>query len=116
MFPEDEVASAGTTAKDAGKCPPEDILQVLKEEGADTSRHIVKKLTPEMVQNADRVVVLCEKSECPDFLLDSKKIEFWPLEDPEFAGIDGKRETVRILKKAIEERFGHNHHYPSTEF
>jgi arsenate reductase (thioredoxin) len=59
-----------------------EIVDTMNEVGIDIRNQRVKRLTEEMIGSADRVIVLCEKEKCPDFLLKSEKAEFKFIEDP----------------------------------
>lgn len=54
---------------------------VMKEEGYDLSRAKVKKVTRKMVESADKIVLICRKtdlSETPDYL-SRRDVEFWDM-------------------------------------
>jgi protein-tyrosine-phosphatase len=82
--------------------PAEETVQVMKEDGIDISQKIVKFITKEMVDNADKIFVMCKKEECPEFLLNSNKITFWDIDDP----YDTNIETHRRIRDEIKERVG----------
>ncbi len=80
--------------------PTEEVVQVMKEDGIDISQKIVKFITKEMVDSADKIFVMCKKEECPEFLLNSNKITFWDIDDP----YDTSIETHRRIRDEIKER------------
>jgi len=55
----DETASAGTHAVE-GWGATQETLEVLAEEGIDASHHRARRLTAEMVEEADRIFVMTE--------------------------------------------------------
>jgi len=57
------------------------LIKVMNEEGIDLRNFKRNQLTPQMVDKADRVVVMAEKSECPEYLLKTNKVIFWKIED-----------------------------------
>ena len=57
------------------------LIKVMNEEGIDLSNNKVKQLTPEMVKQADKIIVMAEKSEYLKYLLKNKKVIFWDIED-----------------------------------
>lgn len=81
--------------------PTKEIIQVMEEEGIDVSQKKVKLITEEMVAQSDRVFVMCEKKECPDFLLSSDKVIFWNVSDPHDTGINNIRKTRDIVKSKV---------------
>ena len=101
FYPQHSVLSAGTVALHSGEALPEYVIRVLKEEGIDASDHRVKKVTSEMIESSDRVIVLCSKKECPNFLVQSSKVEYWNVEDPEYQGEKALRHSVRVLKERV---------------
>ena len=96
-------SSAGTldyTPKEYGH-PVKEIIDVMLEEGIDVSKNKVKTITKKMVENADKIIVMCKKEECPDFLLDSKKVTFWDVEDPFAMDLEGIRKNRDIIKEKV---------------
>jgi protein-tyrosine-phosphatase len=73
-------------------------VKAMAEVGIDISSSKPKKLTGEMVEMADRVVIMgCGEEVCP---IVPKEIEDWKMEDPE-----GKTlEEVREIRDQIEKR------------
>lgn len=60
-----------------------DIIATMNDVGIDISRQRMKVVTPELVRQADRVVVLCDPKFCPDFLLAAgSKVVMMTLNDP----------------------------------
>lgn len=57
------------------------LIKVMDEEGIDIRNFKRKQLTPQMVDKADRILVMAEESECPEYLLKNNKITFWKIED-----------------------------------
>ncbi len=50
--------------------------------GVDISDKERQQLTPEMVDEADMVIVIAEKNKWPDYLKEDGKIVFWDIPDP----------------------------------
>jgi protein-tyrosine-phosphatase len=80
---------------------PLEIFQVMKEEGIDVSEQMAKTLTKGMVDNADRIFVMCEREICPDFLLNSRKTAFWQIEDPHKMGMGDIRKVRDEVKSKV---------------
>lgn len=76
--------SAGTSKETPKKYQkiPNDICQIMSEEGIDVSHQKIKTITPKHVEDANQIFVMCEKEKCPDFLRNSNKVTFWEIEDP----------------------------------
>ncbi|MEW6222984.1 MAG: arsenate reductase ArsC [Candidatus Hadarchaeota archaeon] len=75
-------------------------IQLMKEVGIDMSGAKPKMLTPEMVEEADRVISMgCEVGEvCPGVVAD----EDWGLEDPIGKPIEKAREIRNMIKAKVE--------------
>ncbi len=101
----DNASSAGVlafTSIEYGH-PTKEVIQVMKEEGIDVSYNKVKTLTEEMVKNSEKIFVMCTKEECPDFLLNSSKINFWDVGDPFNTNLDNFRRIRNEIKKRVKE-------------
>ena len=83
--------------------PIKEVIQVMKEEGIDVSYNEVKTLTKEMVKNSEKIFVMCTKEECPDFLLNSSKINFWDVGDPFNTNLDNFRRIRNEIKRRVKE-------------
>ena len=81
--------------------PVKEVIQVMKEDGIDISQQNVKFITEEMVKESDRIFVMCEKEECPEFLLNSNKITFWDIDDPYNTDIENHRKIRDEVKKQV---------------
>jgi arsenate reductase len=87
--------------------PVEVVIQAMKEDGIDVSQKTVKFVSKEMVDGADKIFIMCQKEECPDFLLNSQKITFWNIDDPYNMSLENhrkirnkvKRHVIRLIKK-----------------
>lgn len=78
--------------------PTPEIVATLTEKGVDISRQRIKPLTESMCGEAERIVVLCYTTLCPDYLLNNQKTIFRKVTDP------FKQETslVRKIRDEIE--------------
>jgi len=98
------MASNQIRAKSAGNMPAERVnplaVQVMKEVGIDISGHKPKMITADMIQDADRVVLMgCGGNACP---IVPKQVEDWQIEDPSGKGIEKFREVRDIIKKKVK--------------
>jgi len=94
----------GVEAVSAGTMPAKEInpvvVQVMQEKGIDLSTNKPKLITNQMVQEADRIIVMGCSAEgfCPAPLLN--KVVDWKIEDPKGKPI----EKVREIRDEIERR------------
>jgi len=95
---------SGFRAMSAGTKPAKEVnplvVEVLRETGIDVSANKPKRITPEMVAEADRIITMgCEASGfCPAKLL--PKVEDWHIEDPSDKPLD----EIRSIRDAIRQR------------
>ncbi len=55
------------------------VIAYMEEEGINVSENTRKQLTPQMVENSDRVVVITSKESWPKYLQESEKVIFWDI-------------------------------------
>lgn len=77
-------------------------IECLKEIGIDASNHFIKRLSPSMIQNADKIFVLVKPSATPDFLKENPKVTYWDLEDPDEQDLEFYRKTRDEIIKLVE--------------
>ncbi|QWC84193.1 low molecular weight phosphatase family protein [Nocardioidaceae bacterium] len=92
-----DVASAGT---DPGTAPNALSVQVLAEVGVDIAGHVPRRLTPELVAGADRVVVLGREAQVDGA---GTRVETWETDEPSVRGIEGI-ERMRLVRDDIAAR------------
>lgn len=99
-----EASSAGVDPKTPAKYPqlPDYICAIMEEEGIDISHQLVKLITDEMVKGAEKIYVMCSREACPDFLVHSDKVTYWPIEDPYQMDTDGLRKIRNQIKERVE--------------
>ncbi len=83
--------------------PTKEVIQIMREEGIDTSEKIVKSVTEEMADNADKIFIMCPKERWPQFLLDSNKITFWDIDDPYDTSIENHRRVRDEIKGKVRQ-------------
>jgi len=83
--------------------PAEEVVRVIKEDGIDMSQQVVKFITEEMVNKADRIFVMCERKECPEFLLNSNKITFLDIDDPYDTSLENYRRIRDEVKDHVKQ-------------
>ncbi len=55
------------------------VIAYMEEEGINVSENTRKQLTPQMLENSDRVVVITSKDSWPKYLQESEKVIFWDI-------------------------------------
>ncbi len=55
------------------------MIAYMAEEAINVSENTRKQLTPQTVENSDRVVVITSKDSWPEYLVKSEKVTFWDI-------------------------------------
>jgi len=77
------------------------IITVMKEEDIDVSQNVRNQFTPEMLKEADKVVVMSEPENTPTFLSQSEKAIFWNVSDTYNQNLEFVREVRDKLKVLV---------------
>lgn len=102
FFTRSDLAGSAGVIDVSGKFPQkpaEDAVEAMRERGVDITGQSVKLITPEMCQQARRVVVLCDKSLCPTFLLKLRRVIFRPIKGAQAE----QRLAARKIRDQVEE-------------
>lgn len=87
--------------------PREDIILAMQEKGIDISSQKIKVLIKEMLQDIAIIVVLCEKSLLPDFIISSGlNILYKAVPDPYESSMDGVRQIRDEIEIMLSELAG----------
>ncbi len=81
----------------------ENVLAVLKEIGIDASEYVRKPVTQELVETADKVVVMATEATVPEYLKESQKAIFWDVADPFEQSVECTRDIRNQILVQIEE-------------
>lgn len=79
------------------------VLAVLSEIGIDGAHLKRKPLTPEMVEHADKVIVMAERETVPDYVRQSPKVEHWDIADPFMQSREFTRDIRNQIQTYIED-------------
>lgn len=89
-----------TTPSRWPKIAPE-VIEVMEEEKIDVSTKKVKYVEEEMLNGIDKVIVLCNKECCPNFILNHHDVLFWDIEDPYGSSIENFRKIRDKIKPFV---------------
>ena len=92
-----EVRRDGLPSKSPSSIP------YMEARGIDISNNLRKQLTPELIDEADRVVVMAERDSWPDFLAANDKVTIWDLPDPGILTIEAGNEVFDEIGRRVEE-------------
>ena len=80
------------------------VLELMsEEENLDLSSEQRTQLTPELVDAADKVIVIAERATWPDYLAEGGKVEFWEIEYAFNILMDAVRGIKDQMKVKVEE-------------
>lgn len=107
----DSATSAGFT--DVGSkynfIPREDIILVMKERGIDISIQRIKQITSQMIDEAKKIVILCNPKLIPLSLKKNiSKVLFRQINDPCKCSINGVREIRDRIEQLVLELVNEN--------
>lgn len=81
----------------------EKIIIPLKEKGVDVSEYVRTQINPDMVEWADKIVVMAEPETIPDYLSVSDKIEYWNVKDPKGTSMEEHVQTVDQIEGLVKD-------------
>ncbi len=79
----------------------EPVIRFMKKEGIDVSENTKTQLTPEMVQEFDKIIVMAEPETIPEYLSNSNKMEFWDIKDPKGMDDEGYERIISQIKSKL---------------
>lgn len=82
--------------------PIKEVVRVMKEDNISVAKKKVKVITEKMIEDNDKIFVMCRKEECPQFLLKSNKVTFWDVGDPFDTDLDNFRKIRDKIKTKVE--------------
>ena len=111
LVPEAEVSSAGVYADHPGE-PLSAVsggsIATMKELGFDMSANSITQLTREMVEAADKIILVgpIPGGPVPEYLKDSAKLETWDVPDPGYGqiSIEAARDMISKYVKQFAEK------------
>ncbi|MBR9705995.1 hypothetical protein GOV14_03105 [Candidatus Pacearchaeota archaeon] len=96
--------SCGVDVKDQGEIVPIQVWQAMMEKGIDIKHHRSVQLREGHLEWPDKAIVLCKPNFCPDYLRNSRKSEFWYIDDP-IKGYDSITHARDIIEVKISNIF-----------
>jgi protein-tyrosine-phosphatase len=75
-------------------------IPYMRERGVDIGERVRTQLTPQMAEEADKVIVILPKEDWPDYLVESEKVVMWGFPDP----VDMTPEGAWLIFDKVDER------------
>jgi arsenate reductase (thioredoxin) len=80
----------------------DECMCAVRELGLDMSENQRDQLTPEMLQEADRVIVMAEEYSIPDYLKQCSNVTYWTVEDPKGMNQEDTNKIRDQIKGLVE--------------
>jgi protein-tyrosine-phosphatase len=81
------------------------VIEAMQELGLDLSKQTRKQLTPKLIKDADKIIVMDETENPPDYLLNSRKVVFWNVDDAAGTGLQFHRKIRDQINNLVEGNF-----------
>ncbi|MBW6462358.1 MAG: hypothetical protein K0B07_04905 [DPANN group archaeon] len=91
--------SAGLNVSDLPRT--ELMFKLMKSENIDITDKPKTQLTEDMLTKVDKVIVLCSKDKCPNYLLNSEKVSFWDIPNPWNQNYEFLLQTKKLIKEHL---------------
>jgi len=88
-----------TPAKYSNPAPK--IVNIMHELDIDISQAKVKTISQKIIDESENIIIMCKKEQCPNFLLKSKDIIFWDIDDPFEMLLNDTRIVRDIIKGKV---------------
>jgi arsenate reductase (thioredoxin) len=109
-----QTLSAGTKVRDAEgndkngqllkDCPGAfKVIDVLKECDIDVSEKARIQLKPEMLEGAEKIIVMAEKDTMPGYLVDDPRVLYWTVDDPKGTDVETHRRVMLEIQKRVKD-------------
>lgn len=83
----------------------EPVIRFMKREGIDVSQKTRKQITPEMLEDSDRIIVMVKPEAAPDFIKQCSNIEFVEIDDPSGASDETYMRIIDDIKALVHRIF-----------
>lgn len=84
----------------------DDFFHVMEENNIHVRNNTMKKLTPELIYEADIVVSMAEEPFVPDFLKNTKNVLWWDVDNPTFVDRKVAEVTYEQIYKLVRGLIG----------
>lgn len=81
--------------------PTEMIQTLMNEVGIDVSKARIKVVTNTILKNVSKIIILCDRKLCPDFIVNDPRSVFREVNDPHDLNIDSAREIRNQIENIV---------------
>lgn len=79
------------------------VVDVMNEEGIDVSKNKRKQLNEDAISKYDKIIMITDKNDWPDYIKNNKKVEFWNIGDGKGADYETHVKIRDEIKKRVKE-------------
>ncbi|MEK6845101.1 MAG: hypothetical protein AABX44_02495 [Nanoarchaeota archaeon] len=104
-----EAGSAGTSLKYLSGTQLSDpslgahkVIQIMQEEGISLEKSKLTQITKEIITQYSKIIVMAEKHTIPDYLLESKNVEYWEISDTKGRDLNFYRKIRNEIKTRVK--------------
>lgn len=90
----------GQKLKDISLAKP--VVKFMEKEGIDIAENARTQLTPSMIEEFDKIIVMVEDESVPEYLSKSNKAEFWNIENPKGMMNEGYEKIISQIKSKLK--------------
>lgn len=98
-----QVSVLGNAGRPISELGIKQTFDYMKNQGADISEEISIPITEELVDKADKVIVMAEKETWPEYLKNNPKVAYWDVPDINVATVEAVVETGENIKNRVIE-------------
>jgi len=104
--------STGTIVKDGIKTVGEksatDLIAAMKMRSIDISSNERTQISKDMVEDVDKVIVMAEPENIPDWLKNIKQYEYWKIEDIKGKNLEDSVSIINRIELKVKELINKN--------
>ena len=79
------------------------LVDLMEREGMSIASGRTTQLTSELVDAADRVIVMAQREAWPPYLIEGERVTFWDIQDPVNVTAESAQEVIVRIKSEVEE-------------
>lgn len=80
--------------------PRKDVIEAMNEAGINIQEQKIKQLNQKMLEEAEKVIVFCDKEICPKYLTGRSNVFYFKVEDP--PDKDKTTDVIRAMRDKIK--------------
>ena len=86
----------------------EPIIRFMKKEGLDVRKNLRTQLTPKMINQFDKIIIMAEPETIPTYLSNKDNTEIWDIKDPKGMNDKDYEKIISQIKNKIKQLIKEN--------